>query len=116
MKNVFVVPARCGGRSRLFGVRMEEGGVGHWDATWAFQLREDVAKREGYESRTLKGSFGFAPGYPGCPYCEAESSYVCGCGILVCWNGVDRLVTCPSCRSTGELSGVATVVRAGGDR
>lgn len=116
MKNVFVVPARCGAHNRLFGVRMEEQGPGHWAATWAFPLREDVAKREGYEARAIEGSFGFAPGYPGCPSCEARSFYVCGCGAVVCWNGVDQVVTCPSCGSTGELSGVATVIRGNGDR
>ena len=116
MKQVFVVPARCGGRDRLFGVRMEELGRGRWAATWAFSLREDVAKREGYDARTLEGSFEVASGYPGCPYCEAGSFYVCGCEVVVCWNGVDQVVTCPSCGSTGELSGGATVIRGGGDR
>lgn len=116
MRTVLVVPALCGGRKRLFGVRMEEQGTGYWAATWAFPLREDVAKREGYEARALEGSFGFESGYPGCPYCEAGSFYVCGCGTVVCWNGDDRVVTCPSCGSTGELSGVATVIRGNGDR
>mgnify|MGYP006281052121 CR=1 FL=1 len=115
MTNVFVVPARCGHHNRLFGLRMEEREPGNWDATWAFQLREDVAKREGYEARTLEGAFGFAPGYPGCPYCEAESMYVCVCGAVVCWNAVDPVVTCPSCGSKGELGGAATSVRAKGD-
>jgi hypothetical protein len=116
VKNVFVVRARCGGHNRLSGVRMEEQWPGHWAATWAFPLREDVAKREGYEARTIEGAFGFSPGYPGSSSCEAGSFYVCGCGATVCWNAVDRVGPGPSCGSNGELSGVATVIRRNGDR
>lgn len=116
MLNVVVVPARCGHGNHLFCIRMEQVNPRQWMATWAFSMREDVAKREGYDARTLEGSFGFAPGYPGCPYCESGSMYVCGCAMVVCWNGQDRVVTCPSCRLTGELVEGEVVIRAKGDR
>jgi hypothetical protein len=116
MLKVVVVPARCSHGNHLLCIRMEQVAPSQWMATWAFKVREDVAMREGYDARPLEGSFGFAPGYPGCPHCESCSFYVCGCGMVVCWNGQDRVATCPSCRSTSELIDRELVIRAHGDR
>ena len=115
MLKVVVVPARCGHGNYLFCTRVEHVAAGEWVATWAFKVREDVVKREGYDAGTLEGSLGFAPGYPGCPYCESCSLYVCGCGTVVCWNGQDRVVTCPCCGLTSELREGEIVIRITGD-
>jgi len=116
MLNVVVVPARCAVKGQLLCLRVQEDSPGRWLATWAFKMQADKAKREGYASRTLEGAFSIAEGYPGCPYCESPSFYVCGCGTVVCWNAVDQFVTCPECRSGGNLSGTATTIRAKSDR
>jgi hypothetical protein len=114
--NVVVVLARCGQSREPFGIRFEEKGRGQWIADWAFDLEEGVAKREGYDRDAIKGTFGFAEDYPGCPTCRAGSCFKCGCGKVSCWDGVQRTVTCPWCGKTGTLSGSFDSLSAGGDR
>ena len=45
---------------------------GKWIGTWAFAIRDDVAKKEKYDSKRIKGTFEFAPSFPGCPNCGRE--------------------------------------------
>jgi hypothetical protein len=114
-RNVVIVMGRCGQSKRGFGMRFErrEGNV--WVATWAFPLRDDVAKREGYTKTEISGQFGFDQAFPGCPHCGSRSFFKCQCGRASCWSGEGRTVTCPWCGGSGEVGGAADQLSAGED-
>ena len=116
IRNVVIVVGRCSHSKERFGIRMERSDSNYWVATWAFAIKEAVAKREGYEATRVEGSFGFDQSYPGCPHCSAPCIFQCGCGKVACWNGESSVVTCPSCGSSGELGGHVTSLQGGGDR
>ena len=63
--------AKCPKTGRLYGVRISINGK-KWTATWAFPIKEDVAKREGYTSNQFPGDLLYDSKYPGCPYCKAR--------------------------------------------
>ncbi len=104
--NVSVVMARCNTNRKSFGIRLEERRHGHWTANWAFAIKEQSAKREGYDRNEMKGSFEIADEYPGCPYCEGNGMYKCGsCGKVACWDSVTITVTCPTCGVKADIGG-----------
>lgn len=113
--SVRIVLAKCEKRSGAFGLRFQEGDPGHWRADWAFPLAEATAKREGYDA-TIEGRFGFAPSYPGCPWCEARAIVLCGCQRVACWDGKARETTCPWCGDASAIEGTIGALRTGGDR
>ncbi len=119
--NVVVVLARCERRSSTersaaFGVRIEERDPGHWHADWAFALAEKAGVKEGYDKTEIAGRFNFAPGYPGCPWCEARAIVQCGCGRVACWDARTGPVRCPWCGDTSSVDGEIDRLAAGGDR
>lgn len=116
-RNAVVVLGHCSRNRAGFGIRFERSERDQWTATWAFAMKEGVAKREGYDGSTISGSFVFDPAFPGCPHCAARSFWVCGNGQHVaCWDGDSRHVTCPQCGAQGELGGAVEQLDAGGDR
>jgi hypothetical protein len=54
----------------MYGVRVEQTDSECWTATWAFAIKEEVARREGYTSTGFPQNLAYAADYPGCPYCE----------------------------------------------
>ncbi len=116
MRNVVIVMGRCGVTKQGFGIRFERHGTNQWGATWAFAIKDAVAKREGYEQTQIEGQFAFDDSFPGCPHCSTHSFFVCGCGKLSCMKAEGRRVTCPWCKRTGEVSGQVTSLYGGGDR
>ena len=102
---VVVVLARCSRTLQGFGIRFEQANAGQWSANWSFAIKLNSAKREGYDREAITGGFQFDPAYPGCPHCRAANVFKCGCGKVGCWDGESRTVTCPWCRSGGELRG-----------
>jgi hypothetical protein len=113
---VRIVIARCTYGGQSFGLRFEERERGQWLADWAFGINEKSARKEGYDGSEISGSFGFAPDYPGCSYCRATGIYRCVCSKVACWNGEDRTVTCPWCRTSVQLDGTISSIGTGGDR
>jgi hypothetical protein len=113
---VVIVLSRCSQSRRPFGIRFEERAVGQWLADWAFSLKDDAARREGYDRSTLAGTFGFEADFPGCPSCRAKSCFKCGCGKVGCWDGQQPTVICPWCGTTGRLEGCIKSLSVGGDR
>ena len=111
-----VILGRCRLEKRSFGVRMETADPGHWQGTWAFAMKEETARREGYDRAEVTGSFGFAPGYPGCPFCKAPGIVRCRCDMVSCWDGETREVHCPWCGRTSRIEGTIDALRSGGDR
>src|ERR1700730_16453980 len=55
-RTMSIVAARCGQTSEGFGIRFERSGEDHWSATWAFSLKETVARREGYDRSEIRGT------------------------------------------------------------
>jgi hypothetical protein len=117
MPNVIVALARCSrGSGQSFGIRIEEMSPKKWAATWAFPLQAGAAQREGYDRTDIRGSFGLADGYPGCPSCEQRGFVQCGaCEELGCWES-SEMYTCPWCQRTSGIAGEIGGIRAGGDR
>jgi hypothetical protein len=83
-------------RGKTFGVRVQKIN-GDWKKTWAYEIDDSNAKREGYDKTTITGSLKNAEGYPGCPYCGNEGVYQCSCGKLSCDDFVSKSVHCYWC-------------------
>lgn len=60
---------KCPTTGKIYGVRVEEQGS-TWAATWAFPIKQEVAKREGYTMNQFPSDLIYDSAYPGCPYCE----------------------------------------------
>lgn len=98
-----VAVCKCERHERIYGVRMEKRGK-DWFYNWAFEMKPDVAKRENYDSNSVKGQLIKAPEYPGCPYCDAKAFIICGgCGKLSCNNTNSNHFKCGWCGYEGEL-------------
>jgi hypothetical protein len=115
-RNIVIVMSRCTQFKAGFGIRLERQAAKQWQATWAFAIKEGVAKKEGYDKSQITGNFSLATSYPGCPHCQARGFFKCGCGNVACWNRENRTVICPWCGQRGELSGEVTSLNAGADR
>ncbi len=72
--NALVGVAKCPHTNRLYGVRIDTSSS--WEATWAFPINEEIAKREGYEANQFPPGLRYASGYPGCPYCQRHEDLV----------------------------------------
>lgn len=79
-----IVLCKCGKHHRTYGIRTEKRGIDKWAYTWAFPIKENVAKREGYDKTSIKGDVIFTDEFPGCPYCGGYKLTVCSCGHLNC--------------------------------
>ena len=100
---------KCKEGKRAYGVRFEKFGNG-WKYTWAFPVREESAKREGYDETKILGDISPDAAYPGCPFCRAKSFVICSCGKLNCNN-----VNTPNARFTCEWCGASGVLSSGYD-
>lgn len=113
---VGIIIAKCSKLKELFGIRTENIDNDNWVSNWAFKIKEDVVKREGYDKTKIEGSFLISPEYPGCPYCGNNNYVYCCCGKVSCHNSNDEIFTCPWCGNSGPLSGPVTEMDIGSDR
>lgn len=112
-----VAVCKCGRSHKLFGVRFEKKSSGTWEYTWAFPLKADAAKREGYDGTRIDGAIEPDLDYPGCPYCGSIGFVLCGCGNLNCNIPNSSTFTCEWCGRSGELEAWGNGgFNAGGDR
>lgn len=103
MKEATVIMATCRKGNGVFGIRAEKI-KRDWHFTWAFPVSEQSAKREGYDSTTVKGNIIVDDEYPGCPYCSSKSFVQCGgCKKISCWDFADSIFKCPICGDQGEV-------------
>lgn len=109
----FAVMAVCPEAKKYYGITVDYLRKGAYKFVWAFKIDKDKAKREGYDSQRVHGSVELDSEYPGCPYCKSKQFIFCSCGAVMCWHG-QRVVTCPSCGQTGEVSSVSSVDLHGG--
>ncbi len=116
-RSIVIATARCSSKLGMYGLRLERVSLSNWAVTWAFAIKEQAAKKEGYDQTRVMGSMSMAEAFPGCPHCRAKAFFKCGaCGKLGCWNGEDRTVTCPWCNTKTPLTGEITSLDAGTDR
>ncbi len=115
-RNVVIAMGRCSEAKQAYGIRFERQGANQWLATWAFPIKEALAKKEGYEETRMDGQFSLDSAFPGCPHCTARGFFLCGCGKLACWAGEEKRFTCPWCGRSGELTGEITSIDGSGDR
>jgi Zn finger protein HypA/HybF involved in hydrogenase expression len=118
MPHVVIALARCRRLKDIFGIRFEEKHSGTWNMTWAFKIKEEKAKKEGYDHDVIKGSFFLDNTYPGCPHCGAKNIFICeSCGKVVCLSGEISKVTCSWCGNIGILQTAEQLkIRIGKDR
>lgn len=114
--NVVIIFSRCCRLGNSFGVRFQERDKNVWLADWTFSITEKSAKKERYDLNQIDGTFGFLSGYPGCPFCEAKSLFVCQCGKVACWDGISMNVTCPWCDTLIQLGDVVKSLNSSLDR
>ena len=60
--------AKCCKTNQLYGVRIDT--TSKWIATWAFPIKPEIAKREGYAANQFPPDLLYSKEYPGCPYCK----------------------------------------------
>lgn len=104
-KEAVIVLAKCAHSHKTYGMRVEKNGKDNWNVTWAFPIKENSAKREGYDKTTVKGNIRFSDEYPGCPYCGGTQLTICSCGHLGCTVVNNGIYTCEWCGSRGEWGG-----------
>ena len=97
-----VVMCKCSKHHRLFGVRFEKM-AGEWKYNWAFEIKESVARNEGYDRSSIKGNISPTDDYPGCPYCGSMGFVICSCGKLSCLQPNVERFTCEWCGYDGTL-------------
>jgi hypothetical protein len=112
---VVIVVGRCNHTGDTYGIRFEEQGAGVWVFDWAFRIRPEAARREGYDRTVIEGRFVRGEHYPGCPSCGAPGFFLCGCGRVNCWDGEHQEVTCAWCKERILLGESITSLRAEGD-
>ena len=66
--------AQCPVTKKVYGVRVEEKTDKKWYATWAFSIKPEVAKREGYSTNQFPPDILYEKEYPGCPYCKKHEN------------------------------------------
>jgi hypothetical protein len=68
------------------------------------QRQGSVFRSEATADRT--GSFGVAPGYPGCPSCGVRGFAQCGhCSALACYEPSRPVLHCPTCGLECRIEG-----------
>jgi hypothetical protein len=117
LNEAVIALCKCKESKKTYGVRFERRGAKSWNYTWAFPMKEDSARREGYTGTTISGNVQPTREYPGCPYCGTKYFVVCQCGKLNCYISAGGRFTCAWCGQTGKLTAYAgDGIASGGDR
>ena len=102
-KEAVIVLTKCSKNHKTYGIRAEKLGRDHWSFTWAFPLKEESARHEGYDKTSIKGTIEIDHEYPGCPFCGTSKIVLCDCGHLSCNHAVEGKITCPWCGMQGTI-------------
>jgi len=99
-----IILSKCCNHNKIFGIRIEKVG-NDWVRTWAFQISEAQATREGFDKAKITGSLKASPDFPGCPYCGSRGLLLCACGRASCYDGKSWSPFCYWCNTkVGNLS------------
>lgn len=102
--NIIII--KCPKTKSAFGARIQKMKDGDWWRTWAFKIKAQHAKNEGYDETQVQGNLNATEEYPGCPHCGTSGFVQCGtCKKISCWNGETSLV-CPWCGT--EMNNIVT--------
>lgn len=112
-KDAFVMVVNCREGRKIYGATIDKIGRNLYSLIWAFKLNPQQAKNEGFGTSKVNGQLTLDSEYPGCPYCGSKQLVFCGCGAVMCYNG-ERVVTCPKCGCTSEVSSASSVDMHGG--
>lgn len=112
-KRAFATMAMCEKTKEPFGITIDPRD-GCYAFVWAFKIKQEQAKREGYDQTHVRGAVTFDEHFNGCPHCGAKNFYVCSsCGRVICYHG-QEFVTCPNCGSSSMLQTADSVDLSGG--
>jgi hypothetical protein len=109
----FAVMAVCPETKKYYGITVDYLSRNSFKFVWAFKVDPEKAHREGYDTKSVSGSVTLDDDYPGCPYCKSKQFIFCSCGAIICWHG-QKVVTCPKCGASGEVTSVSSVNLKGG--
>ena len=109
----FAIMAVCPETKKYYGVTVDQIRRGAYKFVWAFPIDRDKAQREGYDSQHVHGTIELDAEYPGCPYCKSNQFIFCSCGAVMCWHG-QRVVKCPKCGQSGEVTAASSFDLHGG--
>ena len=110
----FAIMAVCEKTKEHFGITVDPRN-GCYAFTWAFKIKKEQAKKEGYEQANVTGKVMYDKDFNGCPYCGSKKFYICNrCGKVVCYHD-QEVVTCPNCGSSSSLQAAENVNLSGSD-
>ncbi len=100
-----VIMVKCSESKQTFGMRVQKISDDDWERTWAFPIKDEVAKNEGYDKTKITANLFTSSEYPGCPHCKTMNVVQCAtCGKLNCYNGEDTMI-CGWCNNKmGRIS------------
>ena len=103
-RDAFVVMAQCNKTKQCIGVTFNPINSRLYRIMWSFKIKEDTARKEKYDKKSVNGNIDVDVDFQGCPYCGAKQFYFCGkCGKMVCYDGVSEIATCPNCNNQSTL-------------
>ena len=112
-KDAFAIMAVCEKTREPFGITIDPR-QDCYAFAWAFKIKKEQAKREGYDKRHVHGAVMYDDNFNGCPHCGSKQFYICNrCGKVVCYHG-QEYVTCPNCNSSSTLQAAESVDLSGG--
>jgi len=115
-KKVQIIIGKCIKTGQLFGMRAEEFSPEIWSVTWAFPIKDKIAKNEGYDNTKISGFFNFTDTYPGCPHCGAKGSVLCRCGKTTCFDNDTTIGKCAWCNNQFNVAYNRLTMDVGSDR
>ncbi|MDY3142831.1 MAG: hypothetical protein SOW30_09150, partial [Parabacteroides sp.] len=71
-KEAFAIMATCETTKEPFGITVDPRN-GYYTFAWAFKIKKEQAKREGYDKTHVRGSVTYDENFNGCPHCGAKS-------------------------------------------
>lgn len=72
----FAIMAVCEKTKEHFGITVDPRN-GCYAFTWAFKIKKEQAKKEGYEQTHVTGKVMYDKDFNGCPYCGSKKFYIC---------------------------------------
>lgn len=69
----FAIMAMCETTKEHFGITVDPRN-GCYAFTWAFKIKKEQAKKEGYEQTHVSGKVMYDKDFNGCPYCGSKNS------------------------------------------
>ena len=120
-EEAFVTMGVCSKTNQPFGITVDRADTKHKEYVfvWAFKINAAQAHREGYDTKTVRGSITIDNEYPGCPYCGSDNMAKCTCGKTFCFKFPEYKtksirLTCPWCGQVGMYNAAETLQVQGG--